>query len=140
MQIGAYLYFRISGSNLNFEEITNSLNIMPCTIKKKGDIQKSKYGEFICEEDSWLYDYEIPEEQSLEDAIIVFTQPFLLKKCYIEDLSKTKTITLWVSLYPEGNQMNVNLSKKIISILGELNIEIDITTAYLSDFYSGKTQ
>lgn len=138
MQVGAYLHLRVLGENIDMENISNTLNVRPCNTYKKGDIFKSKYNEMVCQEDCWSINYEIPEKQSLDEAIISFTQPFHLNKYYMMELTKTYNVKLWISLYPEEYQMNLDISNKIISILHDLNIELSITTIYLSDFYEGK--
>jgi len=138
MNEGAYLYFRISGNNLDIKAITKELNITAYNTHKKGEIYKSKYGEFICPEDSWQTQYEIPTEQLLENAIIEFIKPYLSKKSFITNLQKEHAVSLWLSLYPYENQMTTSLSKKMIAILHDINIEFNITATYLSDFYDGK--
>ena len=138
MQIGAFLCFKISGDCLFLEKITEILKITPRKTYRAGDVCKNKYLEFAYQEDCWLASYEVPEEQSFEDAVTEFLQPYLLQKELIVDLAKKHSISLFISLYPEENQMNICLSKKILEILYELNVELNMTTLYLSDFYEGK--
>jgi hypothetical protein len=140
MKIGAYLYFKIIGENLNFDEINSTLNILPSNIYRKGDVFKNRFVDVVTQEDCWSANYEIPEIQSLEDAMLSFIQPYIIQQKYITNLSKKYDVKLWISLYPDNNQMNINLSKKIITALYDLKIELEITAAYLSEFYDGNVK
>ncbi len=135
MNIGAFLKLRISGENLVFDEISSILNVNPQIIHKKGEVHEDGY---VVMDDSWLTKYEVPKWQFLDDDIIEFLLPFLSKKEFIVELTKRYTVTLWVSLYPKDIQMNVNFSSKVIEMLNELNIQMDITFLCLVDFYEGK--
>ena len=142
MKYVEHLYFRISGEDLCFSDINTVLDFAKPITHKKGEIIEKKYqsknGDNIIKEDSWLTDYKIPKNQSFEDAVVEFLKPYLPHKNFISEMSKKHAITLWVSAYPEVYQLNINLSKKIISILHELNIEMDITYLYLVDIYEGR--
>ncbi|MCL2281442.1 MAG: DUF4279 domain-containing protein [Dehalococcoidia bacterium] len=140
MEIGAYLYFRISGDNLCLDEITQTLNMHSPSVRRKGEFVKSRFGEQFdttIKEDSWSVYCEIEEDQSFENAVLEFLQPFLPHKDFIVDLTKRYEVIFYPSLYPRGYHMYIHFPNKVLEILNVLNIELGIVAEYLEEFYNG---
>lgn len=123
--------------NLDLKEITNKLNIIPYRTNLKGHVRNGKYGDYICPEDSWMAQYVIPKEQTLEEAINAFIKPYLNKKEIIKELKEKFKVIIWLSLYPEHYQMSIELSAETLSKIHELNVCLSITASYLADIYNG---
>ena len=138
MNVGAFLYLRISGDDLDFDEISRTTNEIPCNTYTKGDVIKNQFFANTITEDCWQSEYHVPKEQSLNEAILSFLQPYVMQESYIVNLSKKNRVTLYLSAYPESYQYCINLSKEAIATLYRLNIEFEIVLATLSDFYDVK--
>ena len=138
MNEGAFLYFRISGNDLDFNEINRLTNKIPCNTYAKGDVIKNNFFETVITEDCWMSEYQIHKDQSLNEAILSFLRPYVMNESYIVSLSNENKVALYLSVYPENYHYCVHLSKETIAMLYRLNLELEITLTNLSEFYDGK--
>ena len=139
--ISGYIFLRISGENLDFNEISKMLNILPKISYKKGDKRiLSNFEEVVYTEDCWLIEYRIPKKTEILKAIQKFLGRFNNKRDYLRNISKKYMITLWISVYPDDIQINFNIPHNTIQIISEMGIDIDISITYLQDFYLEKNQ
>jgi hypothetical protein len=136
MKEGVFLNFRITGENLDFDEISEITGLVPSKVYRKGDEFSTKYFNHVSSTDCWLTDYEIPEERSLKEALTEFLLPFMKNKEYISNLAKKQCIEVWISIYPINRQMNIQISRQEIAMLAELNVELGIVITDLSEFMS----
>ena len=109
----------------------------PSVTIKKGKGTKSQHINSALTEDCWQADYEIPAEQSLEDAIDYFLPAHINEAEYCE-WPDNISAELWISIYPEERYTSIQLSEKILKKLTALNIRLGIAITGLSDFYGGK--
>ena len=138
MNIGAFLYLRISGNDLDIERISTVLNEIPCQSFKVGEVRNTKYGTVVYKEDCWMSEYIMPENQSFDEAVVQFMQSYLSQREFINALAEKNDITVWGSVYPDENQCNIGLSKSTIRFLHSFGVDFDLTMTFLSDFYEGK--
>ena len=137
MKEGAFLYLRVTGEDLDFSSITKMTGMPPSVTFKKGNSTKNNHIIFVLTEDCWQADYEIPTEQSLEDAIDCFL-PALINEADHFEWSDNISAELWISVYPEGRYTSIQLSEKILKKLTALNIKLGIAITGLVDFYGEK--
>ena len=106
---------RITGIGLNLLEITNYLGINPDYAYKKGDTyidQKHGGKEIIYQEDCWIVGIENHHGESLAQTVDRFLDSLLQSAVYLNKLSKEFRVTIWISAYPENEQINLHLPKK----------------------------
>ena len=135
-----FIKLRIAGQNLNFEEITQKLSQQPSFIYRKGDCYTPKFGDkqpIIYEEDCWIFEVEKQEDETFDDMLYAFLIRFIKSKEYIKELSDNFDATLWVSVYPDGEQSNIHLEKKTLKILSDMGLVVDLDIMFLKDFYDG---
>ncbi len=134
MKEGAYLYLRIMGENLDFLYLTKKTGLVPTVTHRKGD-DLSVFGQnFFCETDCWQADYRILSEQTLEEAVIQFLDD-CLKNNKRFPWPNSIQVDLWLSIYPEERYTSLRFTKKVITMLDELDVNLCVVTTDLSDFY-----
>ncbi|MHB1453860.1 MAG: DUF4279 domain-containing protein [Saccharofermentanales bacterium] len=139
MHISGYIYLRISGESLDFDEISKMLNILPKNAYKKGDRKVLDNSEEITyKEDCWLAEYGISAKTEISLAINGFLSQFQKGHDYLRDISKRNEITLWISVYPNDIQANIHFPNHIVKMISDIGIDMDISMTYLEDFYAGK--
>ena len=137
--MNAFIDLRISGQGLNHAEITSQIKVTPNHTFKKGDVVLSKVTgeETIHKEDTWIAGVECCscDGESIEQALAGFLEKILPSAKYLSELACRHSITLWVSAYPEAEQINLHLSNKVIHILFEMGIALDFNVLFLKEFY-----
>ena len=132
-----FVKFRISGQNIDLERISKTLNIVPDYSYKKGDTNYDIFKQAITYiEDCWIAGIKIENENETEEKISEFVSLFYENKSFVQQLSKMHCITLWITLHPDI-QFNLHFSKKVLDMISELGIDMDITCMQLQEFYSG---
>ena len=139
MIINGFIDLRIGGQGLNLNEITQTLSIRPDHAYKKGDMVFSKITktETVHKEDSWIAGVKVEEGGSLEKATVRFLEKLRPNSDYLKMLASSFDVILWLSLYPDNEQMNVHLSPSIIAQVYEMGISIDVEAAFLKQIYEG---
>ncbi|MCL2353441.1 MAG: DUF4279 domain-containing protein [Defluviitaleaceae bacterium] len=134
-----YINLRISGVNLDFDEITKELGVEPKRISRKGDIVLNKYSlpPTIIQEDVWSLEYELDEDANLGDAFEGVALQLQPAAPYLKSLAQKYQVTFWVSLYLDGIQKNMHITSKTIEALSEMGATVDCTMMFLKDFYEG---
>lgn len=128
--------FRITGESLIPDEITQVLDIVPDKSYKKDEIKELNNEKITYIEGCWMKNFETDDYDHFQDLILEFLQPFILKKEQIINLRKQFSITLWISLYPDNNQISFHIPSALIEEVSKLGISLDITTIYLENFYN----
>jgi hypothetical protein len=140
--IPGYIFLRISGNDLDLNEISKGIGITPTYSYKNGEKRiiknQNKSQEVVYSEDCWIKQYKIPRQTELNKALQHFLNKIRPRTEYLHALTKHARITLWISLYPEDIQININLPNEMIGFIGGMGIEMDISMYCLQDFYSGE--
>jgi hypothetical protein len=139
LTMNAFINLRISGVGLDLQKITRSLLLEPDGSYKKGDVVISNITgkETVHKEDSWIAGIETQGKKSVEDAVVSFLETLEPHSAYLKELSSSFDVTLWLSLYPEYEQMNVHLSHSVIAQAYEMGVSIGVSAMFLKDFYEG---
>ena len=137
MKEGAFLYLRVTGKNLDFSSITKITGMTPSVTFKKGNSTKNNHINYVQTEDCWQADYEIPTEQTLEDAIDCFLPAHIDEAEHFE-WPDSISAELWISVYPEERYTSIQLSERMLKKLTALNIKLGIAITGLVDFYGEK--
>ncbi len=140
MQQKGFIKLRISGQNLNFEEISRMLAQQPSFTCRKGDCYTPKFGDkkpVIYEEDCWLLETEKDGELSFDDAIKMFLSKVKKSTDYLKELSSGFDVTLWISAYPDEQQSNIHLSPDTLKMIADMGISVDMNSLFLKELYDG---
>ena len=138
--IKGFICLRISGLGLDIQSITNSLKVRPDKAYKKGDSYVDiKYGNepIVYQEDCWRVQIKTQSEESIEEALERFIDTFIPAADYLNSISSKFDATIWVSTYPESEQVNIRISPKAIHNLCKLGVALDVGAIYLKQFYEG---
>jgi len=78
------------------------------------------------------------EGETPEDALFRFLEMLHPHGDYIKKLSSSFDVTLWLSLYPDNEQMNFHFSHDTISRVCDMGISIDCSAMFLNQIYEGR--
>lgn len=113
-----FVDFRISGKNIDLENISKTLDIIPeYSYKKEG----------IHNEDFWIASIKIRNQDETEEKMLDFIDLFYKNKDYIMQILDMYNITLWITVCQNTNQYNVHFSKNMLDKISEMGIDIDVT-------------
>ena len=135
-----FIDLRISGIGLDFQEITRNLSMKPNYSYKKGDVVFSKVPgiETIHKEDLWIAGIEIAAGKTIEQTLAQFLKQLIPAARYLKKLAIKYEVTVWVSAYPETEQINVHLSPQVIHDINEIGASFDCGVMFLKQFYDGQ--
>lgn len=140
MENKAFINLRISGEGLNLQEITARLEMSPDYAYKKGDVFiDHKHGgqTIVYQEDCWIAGIESIPKESIGQSIERFLELLKPVSGYLKELAQRSQITVWASIYPENEQMNIHLSSTTIAILHSIGVSFDGSVMFLKQFYDG---
>ena len=140
MEGKGFVKFRISGQDLNFEQINKSLSQQPSFTYRKGDCFTPKFGDkqpIIYKEDCWFLEVEKQKDETIDAIVYNFLINFEKSKEYLNKLSQKAELTLWVSAYPDDEQSNIHLENKTLRLLADMGLVIDFDIMFLKEFYDG---
>lgn len=135
-----FVKIRVSGTGVNIEELTERLEIEPIRSYHKGDSfvpAKTVKKPGIYEEDCWIAGIESKKNETVENCVSRFLEILLPHSNYLSKLAQQHNITLWVSAYPDNEQMNFHLSESCMKKLLKIGAALDLSSAFLKDFYEG---
>lgn len=135
-----FVCLRISGTNINLQEVSDMLKTKPSMTHKKGDIHTNKRvsGQVIVhQEDCWIVKTETASNETIEKATKRFLDGLLPSAAYLKNLAGKYNATLWISAYPETEQINLHLSQNTIKRIFDLGITLDFSIMFLKQFYDG---
>ena len=138
MEGKGFVKLRITGQDLNLEQINNELLQQPSFTYRKGDIYTPKFGDkqpIIYKEDCWLFEVEKQEDETIDATVYRFLTKFVKSKEYLNKLSQKAELTLWVSAYPDNEQGNIHLENKTLKLLADFGLVVDFDIMFLKDFY-----
>ena len=140
MEGKGFIKLRISGQDLNFEEITKTLSRQPSFTYHKGDAYTPKFGDkkpIIYKEDCWLFEEALQTGKPLDEAVYAFAAQFEKSKTYLKEAAATNDITLVLSLYPDDEQSNILLMNKTLALLSDMGLSVSVDIMFLKEFYEG---
>ena len=140
MEGKGFVKLRITGQDLNLEQINNELSQQPSFTYRKCDTYTPKFGDkqpIICKEDCWLFEVEKQEDETIDATVYRFLTKFEKSKEYINKLSQKAELTLWVSVYPDNEQSNIHLENKTLKLLADIGLVVDFDIMFLKNFYDG---
>jgi uncharacterized protein DUF4279 len=121
--------FRVQGSDLSFDGITQKLGIEPTHTHRRGDrgiIDKS------LPHDMWLFDSPLPDSDELELHIEWLAQRLLPHKQFIiSDLSKIAKVDIYCFKTCFTEQASLTLSAHSLRIFTELSLELCVSLIFL---------
>ena len=91
MEGKGYVKLRITGQDLNLEQINNELSQQPSFTYRKGDTYTPKFGDkqpIIYKEDCWLFEVEKQEDETIDATVYRFLTKFEKSKEYINKLNQ----------------------------------------------------
>lgn len=140
MCVNAFVDLQISGLGLSLQEITARLSISPEHSAKKGDVfVNQKYGgkTTIYPEDFWIVGTKMQPDETVLQMLERFLFSLMPASSYLKDLSSEFNVTVWVSTYPETDQINIHLPQNVVRMLHDLGVNFDYSVSYLKEFYDG---
>ena len=135
-----FVDIRISGIDLNLDEITSRLAMNPDYAYKKGDTCLDyKYGgtKIVYSEDCWITAYKPKEKTPVEKQLEEFVNVLADSSDYLQELASKHDVTIWISMYPDNEQVNLHISTPTIKTLARIGASLDCSTAYLKSFHDG---
>ena len=138
MEGKGFVKLRITGQDLNLEQINKELSQQPSFTYRKGDTYTPKFGDkqpIIYKEDCWLFEVEKQEDETIDATVYRFLTKFVKSKEYLNKLSQKAELTLWVSAYPDNEQGNIHLENKTLKLLADFGLVVDFDIMFLKDFY-----
>jgi len=80
---------------------------------------------------------ETASNETIEKATKRFLDGLLPSAAYLKNLAGKYNATLWISAYPETEQINLHLSQNTIKRIFDLGITLDFSIMFLKQFYDG---
>ncbi len=121
---------RISGETINFEEISNTLQITPNHTHRKGD--KSPLGTFY-DSDMWLYDVELPREVDLDQQLKVLWTKLEPYKDFLLTLKKNLKVDIFCSYRSNSSTAGFSVTYSALQIFRELQVDFDVSVIVSAD-------
>lgn len=131
-----FIKLRIAGNKLPFDELIQTFG-MNWIVKQKKFTNERIGTQLTGNEDVIAFEEEIDSLCSLEDEVVRFVEQLYCFKSYVKNLSSRYSIKLWLSIYPETDQMNLCFTSKIIEKVSDMGIDIDVSILCLQQFYQG---
>ena len=138
MEGKGFVKLRVTGQDLNLEQINKELSQQPSFTYRKGDTYTPKFGDkqpIIYKEDCCVFDVEKQEDETIDATVYRFLTKFVKSKEYLNKLSQKAELTLWVSVYPDNEQSNIHLENKTLKLLADIGLVVDFDIMFLKDFY-----
>lgn len=112
----------IYGDVIDFDEISKKLSLTPTKIIEKNQVI---VGERIADKSIWSYKISANEGEDLEIILRQLVEIVYLKKNVILQISEEYEIRINCYVRSEFGQIGFSISPDIMSILSEINVEID---------------
>lgn len=123
-----FIHFNIKGEDLNLDNITETLQLMPTMTYKKNEERVIKDKNIIYQEDAWIYSIEIEDEDTCEKHIEQFIKQLSINKEYINNISvKNVSVYIEIVIYSENYQYHICIKNDLIKKMGEMGLDIWFT-------------
>lgn len=117
---------RISGENMNFDEISQEIGITPTYTHKKGEIH-GKVRSIPWKEDMWMFDTPIKEEQPLEDHINTLWGLIKDKKDYIQNLKSKYKVDVFLGYRSNCDTAGIKVPHGCLEMFIQLEIPFGLS-------------
>jgi len=121
--------FRISGKDLNPDEVTRRLDLQPCQVRIAGERRSASQ---VWDESLWSYDGRATSDEaakewaSLEDGLRHVLDKLLPKKGLIQEYTRTHEAVWWCGHFQSGFDGGPTLSSSLLALLGDLGVPLFI--------------
>ena len=135
-----FIKIRISGDKLELEKISKQLKVSPICTYKKGDLitnTKIKVNVETYQEDCWMYGIESKDTELQGDFLQRFVKELVPHSEFLKSIAIGNDITIWISIYPDNEQCNINIPTFVIDFISKIGATLDINTLFLKNFYDG---
>ena len=132
-----FLKLRIAGIDIPFEEIIHAVGKRWKIKCRKGKSHQYDMNQMQNNEDSIIFEREIDSQSSINDELADFVDQLYNLKDYLVELKFAFSIKLWISIYPETEQLYFGLTSSVIRKIADLGIDIDVSILCLQEFYRG---
>jgi hypothetical protein len=120
--------FRVQGSELRFDDITDKLGIDPTHTHRRGDPGRlSKQ----LPRDMWMLSSPLPETQELELHLNWLAERLLPRTEYISSLRRECNIDIYCFKTCYTEQASLTLSPQALGIFTQLSLELCVSLIYL---------
>jgi hypothetical protein len=121
------LSLKFLGEKLNFNEISENLNMKPTELYKKGNT--FKIGKRTCEteNDAWYYIVQFDEDSNPNEILEQILEGLQTSKEYINNLSKSVYISIRYAIQSEMAQIYFEFPSSILKKLSEFNINLEMS-------------
>ncbi|MBW8381079.1 MAG: DUF4279 domain-containing protein [Youngiibacter sp.] len=126
MSYSGYICLKISGDDIDFQSIEDSLGVHATEFQKAGEETVSKYGTHTYKSDSWLYEIEYDEIVSISKSIHDFMTRFKDSGESIKKIHNANDIILWRDLYSDYFQIGFSIEPTLMKWLAGLGVQLDI--------------
>jgi hypothetical protein len=123
-----FIYFRISGQELELDKITSIIGITPSSTQKKGEIRQYRGKEIISKENIWMIAVEVNNTENTNDILVEMTERLFSHEEYISKLTKSAECAVFVTLHHENYQRNFHMSKNTMSKLVKMGVDFYLTS------------
>ena len=135
-----FIYFNMEGDDIDTNDV-NKLSMIGefVFVRKHENPFNSK--DYKPKDYDYCYvmeKYTQLHNQSVEEIINKFFDKYVTNAVSSESLRKYKC-SMTASIYPNYVLYNLELSPKLMSMLGSLGIELNIEVSHLQEFYHGKS-
>lgn len=132
-----FVKLRVSGYNIPFDEIIQKVgNIGKTKCRKATSCEYAKEQEQR-DEESIIFEQEIDSQLVINDELERFVDRLYNLKEYLVGLKSTFSIKLWISIYPETEQLYFGITGSVIRKIADIGIDIDVSILCLQEFYQG---
>lgn len=116
---------RIFGNIDNLSEITDTLNLNPTHVHRKGDVRSALAAPY--EADMWSLDAPLPREEPLEKHLLWLKEKLTPHKDYIRKLSQSYTVDVFCGYRTDSDQGGFDLSPEVLSLFSDLGIRMCVS-------------
>jgi hypothetical protein len=125
---------RISGTDLDLAEVSDTLKLKPTQTRVKGQPRYSS--DYIWPESVWEYEVRPGEDKvmwdSLEDGLQTLISAFVLREAALRNYQRRFKVFLWCGDFSSSFGGGPRLSPQILKALGDFGVELILET-YFSD-------
>ena len=137
---GTFIYLRIEGDAIDFQELDKHLKLKPQLIQKKGEkfqIKRNKSKQLnkagVYKTDCWQYEMEAEEGMNMEALLDQFLDALEEDRPVLQCLSECYDIKLYISAYPESRHYSFDFSKEQLQRIGSYRIPLAFSALYLGE-------
>ena len=131
-----FAYLRITGEDMEPEDITLRLRLEPDTVQKKGQEIAARHGwlgEGEYQSDCWQFSIESEESESVAALTDRFLDLLLPRAEHLRELAEQFAAELYISVYPESRQESILFGVQTSRKLADIGLPLYFCTTYLGE-------